>query len=198
MRSRVETDRAMPGVTDEALARASAEGDDRAFEELVRRHQRGVYALARRYTRNHEDADDVAQESFLRAWRAIGSYDAARPFKPWLYRIVVNAALNHLRTVRNRKEDELGDPDGLPAQPASAGSDPLAASAGRDAIQAVRRAMARLRPEERAVLHLRTTEEMGYRDMAAALGVAIGTIMSRLSRARAALRRELAREGIEP
>ena len=86
-------------------------------EDLVRRHQRGVYALARRFTRNHEDADDVAQESFLRAWRGITAYDPSRPFRPWLYRIVVNTALNHLRAIRNRKEDELGESDGLPAPP---------------------------------------------------------------------------------
>jgi RNA polymerase sigma-70 factor (ECF subfamily) len=197
MRSRVEPDRPVPEETDEDLARASAGGSERAFEDLVRRHQRGVYALARRFTRNHEDADDVAQESLLRAWRGIAAYDPSRPFRPWLYRIVVNTALNHLRAVRSRKEDELGEPDGLPAPPDSSGSDPEREWSGEAAARAVHRAMARLRPEERAILHLRLREEMNYRDMAGTLGVRIGTVMSRLSRARDALRRELAREGID-
>jgi len=197
MRSRVEPDRPIPDETDEALARSSAAGSEGAFEDLVRRHQRGVYALAQRFTRNHDDADDVAQDSFLRAWRGIAAYDPSRPFKPWLYRIVVNTALNHLRTIRNRKEDDLGETDGLPALPDSSGSDPEQEWSGEATARAVHRAMARLRPEERAILHLRVREEMGYRDIAVTLGVRIGTVMSRLSRARDALRRELAREGIE-
>lgn len=197
MRSRIEP---RPGVgeeTDEDLARRSAQGSEEAFEDLVRRHQRGVHALAWRYTRRHEDADDVAQEAFVRAWRAMGEFDPSRSFKPWLYRIVVNTSLNHLRAIRNRREDDLGEPDGLPALTDSSGPDPADSSIGEETTRAVRRAMARLRPDEQAVLHLRIHEEMGYRDMAVALGVRIGTIMSRLHRARAALRRELAREGIE-
>jgi RNA polymerase sigma-70 factor, ECF subfamily len=198
MRSRVEPDRDATAEADEALAREAARGSSGAFDALVRRHQRGVYALARRLVREHGDADDVAQVTFLRAWGAIGSYDPSRPFKPWLYRIATNTALNHLRTIRGRREEDLGEPEGLPARIASPGPDPDAEWRTGVALAAIDRAMSRLKPEERAVLHLRAEEEMGYRDMAVALGVRPGTVMSRLHRARAALRRELLREGMEP
>src|SRR5512144_1752903 len=90
------------------LFRAS-EGDGVAFEEVVRRYQRRVYAVALRVVRRHDVADDVTQDTFLRAHRALSTFDRSRPFGPWICRIAANLAVNHVRSPRAREE---GLPDG--------------------------------------------------------------------------------------
>lgn len=182
---------------DPALARRAAEGSGAAFDQLVRRHQRVVYVICRRVCGSHEDADDAAQETFVQLWRSLDRYDPGRPFPPWLYRIATNTALKRLARTRNRREVELDSVDGLPGQPARAGSDPGEAAAAEEGVRKTRRALARLKLEERLLLELRAECRMSYAELAAAMGVPLGTVMSRLHRARQALRRELAREGIE-
>src|SRR5262245_20971720 len=93
------------------LDRARA-GDRQAFGKLVETYQKRVYATARRMVGRHADADDVAQEAFLRAWRGLKSFDGRADFFTWLYRIVVNVALNHLRTgQRKHQQAEPPAPD---------------------------------------------------------------------------------------
>ena len=84
----------MEHVRDEVIARRAASGDMEAFEELVNRHRMAVYRLARSITGNHDDADDAAQETFIRVYRALGTYDPGRSFKAWLKRIAYNTSLN--------------------------------------------------------------------------------------------------------
>ncbi len=101
---------------DEAFVVARArKGDASAFEELVRRHQRRVYAVALRIVRAHDVADDVAQEAFVRAWRALDRFEAGRPFAPWVCRIAANLAINHVRSPRARED---GLPEGHHETPA--------------------------------------------------------------------------------
>ncbi len=91
-----DADRDAPSVdTDGALVRACQRGDREAFDRLVERYQRGIYRLCYRYVNHHEDASDLAQEAFLKAWRAIGRFRGDSSFATWLYRIAVNACLNH-------------------------------------------------------------------------------------------------------
>ena len=168
------------------LARAR-NGDVYAFEEIVRRYQRRVYGVAYRIVRRHDVADDVAQEAFIRAHRALAGFDLARPFGPWICRIAANLAVNHVRSPRAR-EEEL--PTSLGEAPASAAS-PLAQVLEGEAKEVLDAAMARLPAEQRAVFVLRTLEELSYREIAEALGISIGTVMSRLSRAREKLREAL-------
>ena len=92
------------------LLRKAAGGNLFAFEEIVRRYQRRVYGVALRIVRRHDVADDVAQESFIRAWRALASFDLARPFGPWICRIAANLAVNHVRSPRAREEALAGRP----------------------------------------------------------------------------------------
>jgi RNA polymerase sigma-70 factor (ECF subfamily) len=169
------------------LARAQR-GNLFAFEEIVRRYQRRAYAVALRIVRRHDVADDVAQEAFVRAHRNLASFDTTRPFGPWIARISANLALNHLRSPQAR-EQEL--PDGHLEQ-ASAAPDPLLAVLDNEARDVLARALGDLPADQRAVFVLRVQEDLSYKEIADALGIPQGTVMSRLFRARETLRERLA------
>ena len=100
------------------------QGDLSAFEEIVRRHQRRVYGVALRIVRSHHAADDVTQEAFLRAWRALDRFELGRPFAPWISRIAANLAVNHVRSPEAREDPLEPGPGETPAP----GGDPLAAA----------------------------------------------------------------------
>lgn len=177
--------RAADAGADEAdlVAKARA-GNLLAFEEIVRRYQRRVYAVAWRIVRRHDVADDVVQESFLRAYRSLDRFDTGRPFGPWIARIAANLAVSHLRSPVAR-EEEL--PEGY-GETATSSPGPLAGLLGAEAQQVLDAAVGALSTEQRAVFVLRVNEELPYREIAEALGLSIGTVMSRLSRARERLR----------
>jgi RNA polymerase sigma-70 factor (ECF subfamily) len=158
-----------------------------AFEEIVRRYQRRVYATAYRIVRRHEVADDVAQEAFIRAHRSLDRFDTRRPFGPWICRIAANLAVNHVRSPQAR-EDAL--PDGHAETP-SAAPGPLQGVLDTESRAMLDRALDDLPAEQRAVFCLRVFEELSYREIADALGIEMGTVMSRLSRAREKLRESL-------
>lgn len=170
------------------LLRKAAGGNLFAFEEIVRRYQRRVYGVALRIVRRHDVADDVAQESFIRAWRALASFDLARPFGPWICRIAANLAVNHVRSPRAREE---ALPEGHDEQPSPA-ADALEGVLDAEARAVLSRALLALPPDQRAVFVLRVHEELSYKQIAEALELSIGTVMSRLSRAREKLREALA------
>jgi RNA polymerase sigma-70 factor (ECF subfamily) len=172
-------------VEADLLAKAQG-GNLFAFEEIVRRHQRRVYGVALRIVRRHEVADDVAQEAFIRAYQSLASFDLGRPFAPWICRIAANLAVNHVRSPEAREE---ALPEGHAEMPArDGGSGPLEGVLEGEARRVLQQAMERLPVEQRAVFTLRAIEEMSYREIADALGISIGTVMSRLSRAREKLR----------
>jgi RNA polymerase sigma-70 factor (ECF subfamily) len=158
-----------------------------AFEEIVRRYQRRVYATAYRIVRRHEVADDVAQEAFIRAHRNLDRFDSRRPFGPWICRIAANLAVNHVRSPQAR-EDAL--PDGHAETP-SAAPGPLQGVLDAEARALLDRALGELPAEQRAVFCLRVFEELCFREIAESLGIEMGTVMSRLSRAREKLREAL-------
>ena len=158
-----------------------------AFEEIVRRYQRRVYATAYRIVRRHEVADDVAQEAFIRAYRSLDRFDPGRPFGPWICRIAANLAVNHVRSPEAR-EDAL--PDGHAEMPSPAAG-PLQGVLDAEARAMLDQALERLPAAQRAVFCLRVFEELSYREIAESLGISLGTVMSRLSRAREKLREAL-------
>ncbi len=177
------------GVVDlhEADLLAKAQGGNLfAFEEIVRRYQRRVYGTAVRIVRRHDVADDVAQEAFVRAYQALGSFDPARPFGPWICRIAANLAINHLRSPEAR-EDPL--PETHTQTPSPIG--PLDTLLHGEAQQVLERALGGLPSEQRAVFALRVFEELSYKEIAETLGIQMGTVMSRLARARERLREAL-------
>jgi RNA polymerase sigma-70 factor (ECF subfamily) len=180
--------RADAPTPDEAFLLARArQGDLSAFEDVVRRYQRRVYATALRIVRNHETADDVAQEAFVRAWRLLDRFELGRPFGPWVCRIAANLAVNHVRSPRAREQPL---PEAFGERPA-AGLDPLARVLDVEAARVLSEAVSALPEEQRAVFVLRAYEELSYQEIAETLGLSPGTVMSRLFRARERLARAL-------
>jgi RNA polymerase sigma-70 factor (ECF subfamily) len=150
----------------------------------VRRYQRRVYAVAFRISRRHDLADDVAQETFLRAYRALDRFELGRPFGPWVVRIAANLAINERRSPRAR-EDALPEGHG---ETASAAAGPLQQLLEDEAGSVLEKALDALPGEQRTVFVLRVHEGLSYQEIAETLGLAPGTVMSRLSRAREKLR----------
>lgn len=184
--NRVAERRSSAGPGDDALVAAAQKGDQTAFAEIVRRYQRAVYRVAWALTRNDADADDLAQEAFVRAWGAIGRFEIGQPLYPWLAKITTNLAFSLFRSRKRRPETpiepllEAGKQFGVDDDPAD-----QAVTDERDAN--LRACFALLSPEHQAVLSLRAVQDLSYDEIAHALNVPIGTVMSRLARARTAL-----------
>ena len=175
-------------LSDGELVRLVREGEADAYAELVRRTRRSGYRLARRITRNHEDADDVLQESYVKAFRALDRFAADRPFGPWFLTIVARTALSSIRDSKRRAAESLDEPG--PEGTASLGervADPTQDPATLERRVRVERAYARLSEDHRIVLALRVDADLSYAAIAEALSVPVGTVMSRLARAREAL-----------
>ena len=168
--------------------RRAQHGDRQAFEALVRRYQRRVYITARRILGSHTDADDVAQEAFLRAYRGLASFDGRSDVFTWLYRIVVNVALNHLRSARRHQASALDEA----SNEAGHTSDPAGRAEAREACLQVREAIAHLPPSLRVTVVLALLEELPHKKVGEILGCSEGTVAWRVNQARKMLRRALA------
>lgn len=178
------------GPSDDALIAASQKGDQRAFGELVRRYQRAVYRVAYALTRSASDADDLAQETFVRAWGAIGRFDLGQPPYPWLARICTNQAFSLFRSRKRRPETPL-EPLLEAGRQWGTDDDPADHTARNEHDAKLRECFAELAPEHQAVLALRVMQDLSYDEIARSLNVPVGTVMSRLSRARTELKRRM-------
>jgi len=177
---------------DAVLVRKAQQGDMDAFESLVRKYQQRVYALCRRLTGAHQSADDLAQETFIKAYFALARFDAEWPLYPWLRRIALNSGLNYLKARRRERPLEEGalGPRRLPFSPPADGPEERLERAEFEAK--FERAVGSLPPDQRSVFVLRFHESMSYEDISRALDVPVGTVMSRLNRARQRLKDLLA------
>jgi RNA polymerase sigma-70 factor, ECF subfamily len=171
------------------LAVRAAAGDRAAFEALVLRYQSRVYRLVRILAGDLPDAEDLTQETFIRAYRAIGGFRRDSTFRTWLHRIAVNATWSHLARRRQGVSLETlesdSDADVAASDVAACGDDLESALIRRQAID---RALATLSTEARLVITLRDIHGLEYREIATLTGVPIGTVESRLFRARRRLR----------
>ena len=182
-------------MTPDELARAAAKGDIDAFETLLGLYQNKVYGLALRMCGSEEDAWDVAQEAFLAAWRALPGFRGESGFSTWLYRLTANAAIDCLRREKKRRGELSIEGGELPLSLPDAGPSPQEAAEGGEHRAAVNAALARLTDQHRTVLILRELQELSYEEIAGALGLDLGTVKSRISRARKALRKILLEDG---
>ena len=185
---------------DHELVIRAQKGDAKAFELLVVRYQRKVYAVAFGMVRSRQDALDISQEAFIKVHRYLGNFQGTSSFYTWLYRIVVNLAIDHLRKggkgppldyddrVRRDETNTAGDPSILPS---ILGSNPAKSLGRKELVQQMQKALDSLPPYHRAVIVMRELEGMSYKEMAKAMQVSKGTIMSRLHHARHKLQKAL-------
>ena len=185
--------------TDElALVEAARAGDARAFSELVERYERKIYRLAKHITQNDEDAEDVLQESFLKAYTHLDSFQGDSKFYTWLVRIAVNEALMKLRKRKSDKTVSLDEPqdtgeDLVTREIAVWDDDPEKKYSREELAEILDEAVQSLKPSFRTVFVLRDIEELSTEDTAQALGISIPAVKSRLLRARLQLREKLTR-----
>jgi len=173
--------------TESDLIRLAQSGDRFAYDQLVRRHQRAVYRWAYNVVRSHDVADEVAQEVFVRTYLAIDRIDPERPLGSWLCKTTINVALNLLRKQRFREQwaqENRTDSEELVTN----ADEPDAQLRRHRVIARLEQAIDELPPLYRTALLLRTRDHLSYGEIAEVMGVSLGTVMSRLNRARRRLR----------
>lgn len=173
-------------TSDDALVRAAQAGDTEAFDALVTRHRRAVYQVCYRFVHHHDDAADLTQDTFVRAWKALGNFRGQARFSTWLHRIAVNVSLNRVsvRTPRTEAVDFDLMADGRSAAPG-------AALADAEQRLAVRRAVQSLPPRQRTALILRTYHELSHQQVADIVGTSVGAVKANVFHALANLRKRL-------
>ena len=180
--------------TDEELVARSVGGDADSFNELVLRWERPIYALAYRTIGREEDARDVCQETFLRAFRALPGFRGHAKFSSWLYRIALNLCRDWLR--RERRAAVVQAPDDVDVMDLAAAAQPAGSIedlvAQHDRVRAVERAMAVLSEEQRTAIVLKEYHGLTFREIAELLGCPLSTVKTRLYQGLTILRRELA------
>lgn len=187
-------------ATDQEIVALAREGREAAYRELVRRYERPVFSLVLRMVRDRQLAEDLAQETFVKALNAIATYRPEYKFSSWIFKIANNAAIDHLR----RREVNTLSLDGAPnatsqddieataLQVGDKTETPLAELESRELGSAIERAIGQLRPEYRSCILLRHVEGLAYEEIAQMLDLPLGTVKTYIHRARHELRGMLA------
>jgi RNA polymerase sigma-70 factor (ECF subfamily) len=181
--------------TDEELVAKAIGGDSDSFNELIHRWERPIYALAYRQIGREEDARDVCQETFLRAYRALNGFRGQAKFSSWLYRIALNLCRDWMR--RERRTPTVQAPEDVDLMELAAARQPSEAIEDRvhrhDLTRAVERAMALLPEEQRTAIIMKEYQGLTFQEIADLLGCPLSTVKTRLYQGLTVLRRELAR-----
>ena len=171
---------------DAALVAAFRAGRREAFDEIVTRHRKQIYQLCYRFVRNHEDASDLAQDVFVRAFKGLQKFKGDSSLATWLYRVGVNACLNRV-TAKKQREAPIHAAERIDA----GAIDPLQEVLRSERVDKVREAIRKLPPKQRATLMLRIYQECSHEEIAAALGGTVGAAKANLFHALGNLRRAL-------
>ena len=179
---------------EQALIRQVQSGSHEAFAQLVKRHETHVYNLCLRMCGNPEDARDLSQEAFLKAWRGINLYKSESSFSTWLYRLTSNVCIDFLRRQKRRPTVSLTVEDGdssAELEIEDLEPSPEEQVLHQERTRAVATAMTQLEEEFRLVLTLRVVQDLPYEEIAGILDIKVGTVKSRLARARLKLKKLL-------
>ena len=187
-------------MTDQELAARARDGDQDAFEQLVRDNEKRIYTLALRMTGSREDALDLAQDAFFQAWKALPTFQGESSFATWLYRLATNLCLDHLRAQKRRTQSmgpalSLADEENGPVQVADQQLQPQEAVERSERRRALERGLASLPDHHRQVLIMRELSGLSYQEIAQVLDLDLGTVKSRIARARLSLRKILLEDG---
>src|SRR5947208_4165297 len=196
--SAIENKVAAPVTEELALVQAAKEGDDKAFEELVRRYDRNVFRIAQHITQNREDAEDVVQDAFLKAYNNLAQFQGQSKFYTWLVRIAVNEALMKLRRRRPERtisldEEVKTEDDSVPREVADWSPNPEQQYTQAELRDILDRTIHGLPATFRTVFVLRDVEGLSTEETAEALDLSVPAVTSRLLRARLKLRERLSR-----
>jgi RNA polymerase sigma-70 factor (ECF subfamily) len=173
---------------DLSQVRRAKAGDKKAFGRLVLKYQKRIYFTIRKMVLDHGDTNDIVQDTFVKAFLNLNRFDETFAFYPWLHRIAVNTAINHLNKQTRRKESFLVDGKEEFHDTFKSASNPVKEMEQKELKDHLYDALKHLPSEQRAVFVLRTSEELSYQEISQQLDISIGTVMSRLSRAREKLK----------
>ena len=177
-------------ISDAECVRKLQRGETDAFETLIRRHQKTIFNLAYRMLGDYDEAAEISQEAFLSAYRAIGNFRGDANFSTWLYRIALNHATTRCKSLNTLQQRSVPIENTEPASDPHPG--PAESMEKKEIRQRVQQALNRLDPEDAAVILLRDLQDVPYEEVARVLEIPVGTVKSRLHRARQALKSELA------
>jgi RNA polymerase sigma-70 factor (ECF subfamily) len=166
-------------------------GDERAFEALVAEYERPIVRFLYRYLGNWEEAKEVCQDVFIKIFRGIPSFQNHCSLKTWIYRITLNTVLNERRRWYQRLRDRFLGLEGIAATRADSVPDPQLSLTMSEQTRRIHLALRKMRADYRAILVLRDLEGLSYQEIAGALGLALGTVKSRLARARQEMKHAL-------
>jgi RNA polymerase sigma-70 factor (ECF subfamily) len=185
-------------VTDDELVRAFQRGEREAFDELVRRWERPIRGAAFRLVGSEDEARDVTQEAFLKAYRSLGGFKGEAKFSSWLYQIALNLCRDRMRRRKGRTFVSLEGEATAHEDGRAAGPTALELVVARDTARAVSAAVAELPDEQREVVILKEYEGLTFAEVAEVLGVPSSTVKTRMYRALTTLRSRLLERGVVP
>lgn len=185
---------------DNSLVEQAKQGDQKAFAQLIEQNQKRIYSLAFRMTGNHEDALDVSQEAFLKAWKALPNFKEESSFSTWLYRLASNCAIDLIRKHKRQQESSLTtdfqDQESAELQVPDERYCPQLALAQKELSTTIQEGLLLLPEHHRQVLVMREISGMSYQEISTTLDLDLGTVKSRIARGRANLRAFFQKKGI--
>jgi RNA polymerase sigma-70 factor (ECF subfamily) len=181
-----------PAAIDQLIEQCLA-GDQAAWEQIVKLHWRKVFNVAYQFVGSHEQAEDLAQEIFLKIFRSLDTFDRRANFQTWLISVSRNLCIDHYRSVRKERQTIDRDVPAEDLSPVSAGVSPLAALENRDLAALLRQALGLLPQSLRMAVLLRDIQELSYLEIAERLRLPEGTVKSRINRGRKELARQILR-----
>lgn len=188
--------RPSPDATDTLIFRC-LEGDQAAWDLIVKQHWRKVFNVAYTFVGRHDEAEDLAQDIFLKVFRSLGTFDRRANFQTWLTSVSRNLCIDHYRSVRKEREVISREVDATELPRASEDGGALVALEQRDRVALLRQALSRLPPTLRTVVLMRDIQELSYQEIANRLNLPEGTVKSRINRGRTELVRQVRRLGVE-
>src|SRR5580693_1273142 len=175
----------------ETVIERCLQGDQSAWDLIVRQHWRKVFNVAYKFVGTHDEAEDLAQDIFLKIFKSLDTFDRRANFQTWLISVSRNLCIDHYRSVRKERETINRDVDASELSPASPDEGPVAAIEQRDRVMLLRQALAALPESLRTAVLMRDIQERSYQEIADALRLPEGTVKSRINRGRTELARQI-------
>jgi RNA polymerase sigma-70 factor (ECF subfamily) len=179
-----------PQPIDEIIQRC-LNGDQAAWESIVRQHWRKVFNIAYKFVGKHDEAEDLTQDVFLKIFKSLNTFDRRANFQTWLISVSRNLCIDHYRSVRKERETMNRDVDPAELTPASTTVSPYARIELRDRVELLRHALGKLAPTLRTAVMMRDIQELSYQEIADRLSLPEGTVKSRINRGRTELARQI-------